>query len=640
MIQEIINFSNDLIKDIPDIMAWNIHPNEGIHISVELTTEGEWNNNDPQLGTDYAFYDGKTEPTGLLCEFSKLEIFGHRIGTTMNKVFDKKKQIFSCSPYILSFKKKSLSNEKLQGSGYEKIVNLFPFYFKNARQICLTDEKDVQLSKFYEHICIKVLQQIDKFTMPKCQKNGTIIQTPIFNDMKDDFFINIYLKNISIDKYREAHDNYLKQKLFNDNSYNNSNVITNETYGLSNFLNGLDLKKPFLKHKSATMYEGISGRITAQDVIALNNFEILISNGTLPNPLPIIIDREEVNKKIISLFNQDQESISYRLLLTNLFQQTNKKYLSDYYLINYVKTTKGIKINDFDFVPLFRFYLEQNSEIQNVTKAGIVKDKIFVLSQNNKIRSVFDFEQIIVKEIFNNSLVKIKDNKYSTYYFGDIDPNYVIGGDLMYQQIIKYRKAIYDFIYKSKNNAINTIMFDDMMYNSILTNIENDEIKERLEWNNTIKRKLNIWFSFYNMFNNVKNEMIMASKVTDLMSKMRSVAKGESNLETSEDFAFGAGQVVSYLIDRSIATNKTYAMLEPYLQKNKSNQLQDAIAQTITIYKHDINVYKGNFERLTSQVLTCDSNVDMKPLLKYFLAGCFCSCIIYESEKNQKNNNN
>jgi CRISPR-associated protein Csh1 len=81
-------------------------------------------------------------------------------------------------------------------------------------------------------------------------------------------------------------------------------------------------------------------------------------------------------------------------------------------------------------------------------------------------------------------------------------------------------------------------------------------------------------------------------------------------------------------------------MLEPYLQKNKSNQLQDAIAQTIAIYKHEISVYKGKFERLAAQVLTDNSDVEMKPLLKYFLAGCFCPCVIYESEKKQENNNN
>lgn len=633
MIREIINFTNDLIADIPDIMEWKVQPSNGLHILIELDTEGRWMNKSPQRNIDYAFYDEKTEPNKLLRELSKLEMYGNRIGTTMNKVFDKEKQIFSCSPYILKFKKKSFFNNKLKGSGCTKIINLLPFYFENARQTCLTEENDIQFSKAFEQVCTEVLQQINNFMMPQIQIDGTIVQTSIFDMMKDNFFVIMYLKNISVDKYKEAHENYLSQKLFNDNSYNNDRVITNETYGLSNFLNGLNSKKPFLEHKTATMYKGVTGRITAQDAFALNNFEILISNKVLPNPLPIVIDRREVNKEIISLFNQNNEPIPYRLLLTKLFQERNEKYLSNYYLINYSKTQKGIKINDFDFVPLFRFYIEKNNEIQNITEAGIVKNKIFELFPNDRIKSVFDFERIVVREIFNNSLVKIKDDKYSTNYFGNIDPTYVSGGDVMYQQIMKYRKAFYDFIYKSKQNAIDTIMFDDMIYNSILTSIKNDEIKGRFEWNNTIKKKLNIWFSLYNLFNNSKKENIMASKVTDLMSKMRSVAKGESNFETTEDFAFGAGQIVSYLIDRSAAANKTYAMLEPFLQKSKSNQLQDVIAQTIAIYKHDIGVYKGKFERLASQVLTDDSNAEMKPLLKYFLAGCFCPCVIYESEK-------
>ena len=140
-------------------------------------------------------------------------------------------------------------------------------------------------------------------------------------------------------------------------------------------------------------------------------------------------------------------------------------------------------------------------------------------------------------------------------------------------------------------------------------------------------------------FNNNKKDDIMASTVTDLLAKMKAVAKGESNIESPEEFAFGAGQLASYLIDRSVASNKTYAMLEPYLQKSKSGQLQDAIAQTIAVYKHDIGVYKGTFEMLSAQVLTYDEGADMKPLLKYFLAGCFSPCVVY-TKKDESNNNN
>ena len=126
----------------------------------------------------------------------------------------------------------------------------------------------------------------------------------------------------------------------------------------------------------------------------------------------------------------------------------------------------------------------------------------------------------------------------------------------------------------------------------------------------------------------------MISKVSELLKKMASISRGESIIETPEEFAFAAGQLVSYLIDRSVASNKTYSMLEPYLQKTKSGHLQDAIANTVSIYKHDISTYKGAFQQLASNVLTCDENLDMKPLLKYFLAGCFSKCVIYIKNDN------
>ena len=75
----------------------------------------------------------------------------------------------------------------------------------------------------------------------------------------------------------------------------------------------------------------------------------------MPNPLPIVIDKRELNKEIVKIFNAENEPLSYRQLLIKLFEQTNEKYLSDYYLINYSNTKDGLVINDIDFVPLFRF---------------------------------------------------------------------------------------------------------------------------------------------------------------------------------------------------------------------------------------------------------------------------------------------
>lgn len=650
MIQEIINFTNDLIEDIPNIMEWKVQPTKGLHVFIDIDENGQWVNKNLQKGKDYDYYDGKNQNIPLWNDCIHYQGVSDYI--TMNKVqkFDSKQKIHSCSPFAVAFNfnfndddknalgikkwkkgEKPTDDEKkkndnlIRSKRIEIVLERIAEYQKNASKMFFGDKGDYThlLDTFYSNIP-------DIFTQ--------IQNIPEYYTLIDKDYLRIYLKTVLYEEQKKYYSNYYKSEIFNDEK------LTINDLGIIGFQTTFADKKTFLKHKTSSLIKGINQRFSREDALMLNNFEKLIKRKSkcLPNPLPIVVDKRELNKEIVNLFNSEQEPLPYRQLLIKLFAKTNEKYLPNYYLINYSNTKDGLQINDIDFVPLFRFYIENNNEIQNITKAGLVKEKVFEDFPTEKLKTAFDFERIVVRNIFNNSLVRIDEKKqtYSTNYFGEIEPKFVSGGDVMYQQIMKYRKAFYDYIYKSKQNAIDTIMFDDMMYNSILSNIQNDEIKGRFEWNNTIKKKLNIWFSLYNLFNNNnKNEIIMASKVIDLMSKMRSVAKGESNFESPEDFAFGAGQIVSYLIDRSVAANKTYSMLEPYLQKNKSNQLQDAIAQTVAIYKHDISVYKGKFERLASQVLTDDCNVDMKPLLKYFLAGCFCPCVIYDSEKKQDNNN-
>jgi CRISPR-associated protein Csh1 len=385
----------------------------------------------------------------------------------------------------------------------------------------------------------------------------------------------------------------------------------------------------FTRHKTSTALKGINYRYSKQDALVLNTFAKMWKRKCFPNPLPIVVDKREINKKIVKIYNDEGEAVHYKEILKRLFENTDEKALSDYYLLNYMNTKDGMVLNDFDFVPLFRYKFDSTIYVQNVTKDGVKKDKNFEPTPDKTIVNIFDFERIVVGSIFNGWL-------NSSTYFGEKPKSYK-GSEYLWQMILTYRKAVYDYIYKSQTETLTCRMFDDMMYNSILLNIRSDEIKIRFEFHSSIKWKINIWFSLYNLFSNNNNNNIMASKVTELQAKMVAVAKGEANIETKEEFAFGAGQIVSYLIDRSAASNKTYALLEPYLQKSKSDQLQDAIAQTIAVYKHDISVYKGTFENLSSQVLTDDCNADMKPLLKYFLAGCFSPCAVYTKKDNSNN---
>lgn len=643
MIREIINFTNDLIEDIPDIMEWKVEPSKGLHVFIDIDDNGQWINQDFQKGKDYDYFDGINHNISLWNDCICYQNVSDYI--TMNKVqkFDSKQKIHSCSPFALAFNfnfsdddKKKLGIKKWRKGEKpkeeEKNANSDLIRSKRIEIISsrLKDYKSNAL-KMYPGADTEFHQIIDGFYSEIPNILNQIQSISEYKSIIDKDYIRIYLRTISYIRQQSYHAEYLKNEIFNDEKLSYGEL------GVIGFQTTFPSKKIFVKHKTSSLINGINQRYSKDEALTLNNFEKLLKRKItidnkdfrcLPNPLPIVVDKREINNRIVKLFNSENDPIPYKELLKKLFEKTNLKYLSDYYLINYSNTKDGLRINDFDFVPLFRFYIDYT--INNyVELINVIKKSISNVFELEKVISTF-FQQ------YNDKTGAGKNFLIGNYFVNKFEPSK--GHSITKEteaSFYKYRKSIYDYIYKSRLQSLTYEMFDDMAYSAILSDITKDEYKENKHTKYyAIREKLNIWFSLYNTFNNNnnnKNEIIMASKVTDLMSKMRSVAKGESNFETPEDFAFGAGQIVSYLIDRSVATNKSYSMLEPYLQKNKSNQLQDAIAQTIAIYKHDINVYKGRFERLTSQVLTDDCNVEMRPLLKYFLAGCFCPCVIYES---------
>lgn len=628
MIREIINFTKDIIEDCPDIMQRNLKPNGGLYIFVDIDEAGNWVNENGVYGQDYLYLKTNDSESSIpISEITALEEEVKRVGTSMNKVLDKSSQIFSCSPYAVVFKKKSLTNEKIPGIKGEKICKLLPFYFENARKLCPLEEQQRIVS--FESICSIILKGLENFIREQADEKKIVL----IDQLKDDEYISIYLRSVALNDYKKAHDCYLKDKLYNKGEFNKT--VNGILYGVSGFLNGLNDKKLFLVHRTACMDEGLCGRISFEEALLLDKFQSLILRKVLPNPLPIAVNQLE-NKLFLKLFHENETPLSYRELIKSLFEQHEIKELSDFYLLNYSKA-KDIVINDIDFVPMFRYYFDKPLLIENVMLAGYKRDEIFEEERDIILKDIFSFEYVVVREIFNNCLVMIKkDGSYKSLYFGEVDLSKRSdnGKFLIYQLIMKYRYAFYEYIYKSKQNAINVLMFDEMMFTSILASIKNEEVKSRFSFNNVIKRKLNIWFSLYNLFNNNdKKKEVMASNVTDLMSKMRLVAKGEAVLETPEEFAFAAGQLVSYLMDQSVASDKTYSMLEPYLQKTKSKHLQDAIAHVFSQYKHAVSIYGKAFKALASNVLTYDEDVDMKPLLKYFLAGCFSNCVIYEKKE-------
>ena len=632
MIREIIQFVHHLEREYPEAFTLNKAPSPGLHLWVELDENGIWKNTPPQPNKDYIVYKRKNAPEGMDFKAIEYEELGARIGNNMNKVLDKRKQIFSCSPFLISYKLKTYTNDKIEGDGHEKITGLLDFYFENSFTFCLPDDDEVLKQRViaFKNNIPNVLKEIENIPIETQNKEGETISKPLPETLKGDDYINIYYKNIPLEKYTEAHNNYLKAKLFNTDNYNTE--ANNTTFGLSNFLNGANSKKAFLEHKTASMHKGISGRITAQDAVALNKFDVLQSNRVLPNPLPLFVDKEEfkTNREIIRIFNTEEgRKFSYARLLKALYDQDNQRVLGNYYLLN---ISRGV-VNDFDFVSNFLYKLE-GCHIFNLFELKQKKE----LLPANKLNNIFGFENYIVKTIFNNGLVRETKNGITYNYYNDIDPNYISGGDIIANLILKYRKAFYDYIYKSRRQSITHIMFDDIMLHSVIADLKSDEVKDNRHTREyPIKEKLNIWFSLYNYFDSptLKTRINMANKFEELLKKMESVANNDSENFSDDvpEFLFGAGQVIYFLLSRSKASNPSHALLEPFLQKASAGQLQTAIGNAINAYKHDIRFGKGRFERLSAKILCFETKENLKNYQHYLLTGYFAPAVIYSKKE-------
>lgn len=523
MIRELINFMNDLMSDIPNIMEWKSQPDKGLHVFIDIDSNGVWINKDLKKGKNYDYFDGKNKDILLWKDCIRYQEATTYI--TMNKVkrFDKEQKIHSCSPFAIAYnfnfsdkdkqshgiktfnKKDKTNNDKIKENNqlirnkrFEVVSDRLNDYYDNCIRVYNLNMLEANNSQTY-----KYKAEIEGFFASFKDIISCLKRLKAYKQLSEKDYLHLYLRSVPIEEIEKKHKEYIEQEIFN------GEVLSDKKYGVVGFLTAYNNKKPFLKHQTCYLKNGISQRFSINDAMALFYLDKLLKRKSkcLPNPLPIVVDQREINTAIVKIFNDKKEPLSYRELLESLFTSTNKKYLSDYYLLNYSNTKSGMVLNDFDFVPMFRYGFSQPVTVSNVTDAGFFENKVFNKDSDINIRTIFDFERIVVKMIFNNTLVKIKDDDYTCAYFGNLPKTeYVQGGSLMVDLILKYRQAVYAYIYKSDLKAITHNMFDDMMFNSILTNIKSEIIKNRCEWNNNIKRKINIWFSLQGMFNRLDNK--------------------------------------------------------------------------------------------------------------------------------------
>lgn len=599
MLEEINNFMSVLPAGLKQV---GLKPKEGLHVLLRFQEKDGTVCLDRNSVARFCLTRKATEfDYPFLQRCAELTQVSWCVNT--NKCFDlPAKGIHSCSPYCVALKRESLEGGGKYAKDKIKIYDRINSYFANALAL-LNDDAEKERIKVFQYF-INSKEKLDDLF-------GCFQQE--FDEVKDKEYIILYLDE-DIEKYRQVNECYLSDKLFNTNEFNVG--IGDEVYGTSDFLNGFPTKKPFLSHQSATF--DIAGRISGKMARNLYEFQDLMARNVLPRPLPMFIYREELKERmfaVLSKYFDEGERIGYQDIIRELYEKY-KEDLGDYYLLYFY----GGKVCDFDFVSKFRYHLQHGNK-----DYWEIKD-YFNIAKGEKIHNVFELEGKVLKIIFNNSLiVETQAGGIQRKYFDELDAKYC-KSENNYLLILKYRKAFYDYIYKSREQAITRQMFDHILLTGILEDIRQDEIKGRYHthrWG--ILVKMNIWFSLSENFDlQFKNTNTMANQLQEHREFVKKLINKEADkkvyIENVEEYAFVAGMVIDYLFSKSNTADRSYRYLEIYIRQPDIIKLNAAIFDLFNKYKHANLSFKAK-EAIAQVVSYNKENVPLKPLLPILLSG-------------------
>lgn len=629
MIKELINFTNKIIADFPGIVTINQKPNKGLHVFVDIDKDGNWTNQSLEKGKDYNFYDGKNEDFPLWNDCIKYQGVSDYI--TMNKVqkFDTKQKIHSCSPFAVAFNfnfnendmaalgiKQWKKGEKPTDGEKKENENLIRKERIKVVKERIEDYKKNAYKLYFPDGEFEYKQFVEGFFN---QINSILDQVSILDDFKKlttTDYLRIVLKSIPFEIQNSMYQKYLETEIFNDEK------LSHKDFGIIGAINDYPDKKEFLKHQSASFIKGIGQRYSREEALVMDNFKKIISKNILPKPLPIFIYQEELLKDEILIIKkgaEDGEKIGYREIIEKIYNE-HQEDIGDYYLLYH----DGKEIKDFDFVAKFEYSLKD----QSGNKWEILD--LFNGANSQTIKNVFHFQLAVLQPVFNNNLIKyVGENSYRYNYFEEIKAK-DCKSDITYIQILKFRRSFYDFIYKSKRQAITSSMFDEIMQTSILEDIRLDEIKNNFHTEErNIRQKLNIWFGLTNNFINAKNNQVMSSKLQTHREFIKQLADGKTDITTDEQYAFTVGQVIYYLLSKSKTADRSYKRLEPFMQQVQSKELNKSIARLFDSYKHEN--FSGNFRAPFAQILSYETKANVRDLIPTILSGVFSDNALFSN---------
>jgi len=625
-----------------DIILENRTVAKGLHIIVDK---------DSFEIKDFAYNDGSDEFNAFVKKYDlkKREYYcqvkGRGGKNFTNNCFDSKNQIHSNSPYALFFKLMP-TNGVFKASNIEtRFSDLQDKWFPYTNYFCKLIENfdNDNNKKRFE----KKLDNYKKFLQIEFYKKNNFIKK--LQQIKKDEYLQIFI-DVDFEYVKSYYDSYMQNKMFAKEIFDKSSVtdreyicpITNEktNLGLSGFYSSFGDKKPFILHLTRDkIYNGYSSLYSYKVVSSLYFFQELLKLKLLPNPFPIFISNKDAvdndgNRIYFTLLRDVTEPINYKDIIKKVYEKMsdNSGEVNDlnFYLI-FWNLQDGLTIYDVDYVDAFQYRLK-DFEIKN----------IFDLKNfhSGKIENIFDLEW----KFFSNFFYTVNGDNENNYllqnnYFAEkinVSKNEKVP-TMVAIKFYQYNKAIFDYIYKGKREAINGNMFDD-----ICISIIKEQIKLNDDWDKTykIKEKLALFISLYKNFHKGED---LATQIIELKKKVSKLIEDENeHLNSDKEFAFASGQLIWFILSQNKSSSKTHSLLDIFISKNRVDDFKIIVSQHIQKYSHAFEFFDNYdwFGKLASEVMGYEpKQKTIKSLVPLIMAGYFSKNVL-KDKKDKKTGDN
>lgn len=517
--------------------------------------------------------------------FRKADFYGGYLDS--NKAIDKDNKVHSAiyPAFFIKIKtiKKLDKNNKVNTKYADPFELIKEYYEVLERDYCMLTEETYSYDK-------KKLMWVKTFLIDKWDViENTIDELLKENQLDLEDSLKIFFDFNNWEVYQNESLRYLSKKVFNCNKYNIS--INGKVYGLSNSNIVLNLdKKPYREHK--TMKCKVPFRIPIDDAILIYKyFKWLISQG---------------------YGNRIQKSnYSYEVPLISL---SDREEYDDIMMLK-LTTKNGLSvIEDFDIIPSFN--KNRKIGIVNVlnTKEENKDNKVHFKIVYESGTNIYDSLVNIDKYLYGGNLRRNFDKEKK-----ELKTNPEIGMTKNFINLLNQSSdSLFNFAYKGDEDGFKNIAY----------NIFPFLVRERLRTFGREKAAdaFNTYVSCRNYINKEEDEL--ASKITRLINEsMDLLGKEDKDFNCIDEYSFVAGQIVYYLLSRNKADNKSHDLVEPFLTKHKTQDLNKEIKFWFRKYNYDIPMNFQKFNKAFSMVLGYES--DEKINEDIFLAGYLTDNLFY-----------